>query len=202
MLFNSLILDSVIYTKNNLNIVFRKNITTTIVRYKRILNYPKLIVNEVIKNPKKELSHEDEVLNLLKDKLIYNSIVSKKNTYTRWKVRQVEFLEKEKLKKEQSVPLSLKYMYDSSELGFDEYENFFKSKQDIENENSDKDSSTEAVHLPYSVVKKIDIQLDTTVPFSSAKSSAESSAESSDSMDIDFREKISIIYLYFIFAIF
>lgn len=144
---------------NSSFLIAKRSLFTTSVVCKRIPFYPKLISNEIIQHPRQELTEEDELLNNLKNKLVYNSLVSERNKQVRWRIRYENLKRKALERLAHTVPLSLKYMYDESLLNVDEFRAAFptgsanEEKFNMVNE-EDKDSSG-SVNLPYSIVKDV-----------------------------------------------
>lgn len=140
-------------------LIAKRNVFTTSVVRKRIFRYPKLVSNEIIQHPREELTEEDERLNSLKNKLVYNSYVSRRNSRVRWRVRYENLKQKAIEIKAPVIPLSLRYMYDESKLNFDEFKAAFPTESEVEVKvdavelkNIDPPNS---VNFPYGIVEDI-----------------------------------------------
>lgn len=124
-----------------------------------IYRYPKMIGNEVIADPHQNtITLEDKILNSLKGKLVYNSLVTRKNEKMRWKVRW-EQLRKEKEEEDPYVtPVSLKYMFEDCDL------NKCADERDVAVDDDDviveDDESEDDVNLPYSKTQEVEIESD------------------------------------------
>lgn len=131
-------------------------------RDKHIYKFPRLITDQVLQKPNKTFSFEDEVLNTLKGKITYNSLVTKKNVSTRWSIRKSE-LNKMNIKKQQAtVPISLRYKYGESVNNFEEYRSAIYGEDELQDDGND-ESLDEKINLPYNIVKKVDVQLEADV---------------------------------------
>ncbi len=157
----------VLHALTNVNLYFKsvnslssRTISYSVALRKRISRYPVLRTNEVIQHPKYKPSLDDELLNSLKDKLIFNSLVAARNNSVRWAVRrQIKDSQK---KKSIPFPISLKYVDGAASL--QEYEN----DKDLEDEFVEDEDSYD-INFPYRVVEKVDIQEDTEVSDESTK---------------------------------
>lgn len=140
--------------------ISKRSIVSSPTLYKRVTNYKKLVCNEEQKLPTgEELTREEELFNSLRDKLVYNSVVTKKNSSLRWRIRSEESrLEAAKLIMK-PPPLSLRWIYDEKGTQCDEAERL----EEDNNEENEKDENVGA-KFPYSIVKEVEIQSDTSPP--------------------------------------
>lgn len=139
--------------------ISKRSFFTTPTARKRIFQYPKLVSNEVLQHPNQELSDEDELLNSLKQKLVYNSYVSWRNNRVRWRIRYENLKENYRQRTFPVIPLSLKYMYNESQLNLEEFrEVFFPASEETTNgwiveENQE---NSDSVNLPYNITSKVE----------------------------------------------
>lgn len=141
-------------------LIFKRNLFTTSVVRKRIHHYPKLVSNEIIQHPREEVTEEDERLNSLKHKLIYNSNVSRKNNRVRWRVRRENLKQIAIERQAPIIPVSLRYMYDKSQLNFEEFKAAFPSESEDEVKADsvvlENEEPSGSVNFPYNVVKNVE----------------------------------------------
>lgn len=139
--------------------ILLRNITVTSNRCK-IFRYPKLVGNRALKDPSHELTLEEKILNTLKGKLIYNSLVSQKNLYVRWRVRAEQLVKMNQKKELPYVsPVSLRYMYDESDVQKCVEEDELSDDEIVDEECSDDDEYLDdEFHLPYSRAEKVHVE--------------------------------------------
>lgn len=131
-------------------------------RDKHVYQFPKLITDQVLQKPNQTYSFDDEVLNTLKGKITYNSLATKKNVSTRWSIRKSELNKMKNKEKQAAVPISLRYKYGESVNDFEEYRTAIYGEDELQDDGND-ELHDEKVNLPYSVVKKVDVQLETDI---------------------------------------
>lgn len=128
-----------------------------------IHSYPKIVGNKVLKNPAKEITLEDKIFNSLKGKLVYNSLVTRKNMLVRWKIRAEEFRKRKKVGNPYVVPISLKYMFEDDEISkcSSAEEIVMNEREEViledEEDTDDEYMSDGEVNLPYGRSTEVDM---------------------------------------------
>lgn len=147
-----------------LSIVSKRKIAITAKLDGKIHKFPRLLTDQVLEDPRHGLTFDDELLNSLKGKITYNSLASLRNSTRRWRVREVELRKLSKIREQPSVPISLQYKYGDTVFDFDEYRTAIHGEDDLVRDDAENnDANEDNVNLPFSIMKKVDIQPDTSV---------------------------------------